>query len=131
VTGDSLRVTDGIGGRRAASPSPSNVPGGMADPQRVRFDHLMRQSRPRWADERNDLPCQQPGVDPDWWFESGVSKENKAVRQKAQRLCRGCPMRKPCRAKADENKESWGIWGGVLMERPGRPSPIQRKGAAP
>ena len=111
-----------IGGTRVATRPTTNVPGGMAEISRARTSQLIRGGRPVWADDPDlDLPCQRPEVDPDWWFESGTSFENQARREQAIRLCASCPMQRECAAHAIATpRETWGIWGGHVMERTGR-----------
>jgi hypothetical protein len=117
VTGDALRITDGIGGRRVASPSPNNVDGGMADPLLVRI--RLGPKRPVWADERADLPCKQPDVNPDWWYapeEFEPDRDGKLPTlprhaEKAVALCNTCPMRAACELHGLQH-EPFGIWGG-------------------
>jgi Transcription factor WhiB len=122
-----------MGGTRIPTKPTRNVPGGMADPGRTNFNQLMGRQRPAWADDPTlDLPCQRPDSDPDWWFETGVSAENRAIREHARQLCLGCPMRYPCRDQARANHEGWGMWGAELMEPLNRPgSAARRKGANP
>jgi hypothetical protein len=121
-----------MGGSRIATKPIRNVPGGMADPGRTNFNQLMGRPRPTWADDPTVvLPCQRDDADPDWWFETGVSPANKAIRARAIALCGRCPMREPCRDAARANGEHWGIWGGELMEPLNRPGRSQREGASP
>jgi hypothetical protein len=105
--------------------------GGQAASQRQRFDHLMAAGRPAFADDPTlDLPCQRPDSNPDWWFEAGYGESSSWWRGRAIALCHTCPMQQECRDHAiAAPRELYGVWGGVLMERPGRPSPTQRKGA--
>jgi hypothetical protein len=118
------------GGTKIATRPIRNVPGGMAEVSRARTDQLVRGGRPAWADDPTlELPCQRPGVDPDWWFEAGTSARLRAIREHAMALCGGCPMQVECRAVARANHEGYGVWGGELMEPLSRPGASQRKGA--
>jgi hypothetical protein len=107
-----------LGGSKIATRPTTSVPGGQAGGPQARTDQLMGRQRPAWADDPTlTLPCQQPGVDPDWWFEAGSGPGAKVRRATAQLLCRGCEMRVECRAAAEANHEGWGVWGGIMMER--------------
>jgi Transcription factor WhiB len=120
-----------MGGTGIVTKPTRNVAGGMAGVSLARTDQLLGRIRPAWADDPAVvLPCQRPDVDPDWWFETGVSPANRAIREHAIRLCGRCPMREPCRETAAENHEGWGIWGGEMREPLNRPgSAARRKGA--
>jgi hypothetical protein len=124
------------GGTKILTESTRVVPGGMADPGRTRFDHLMTAGRPVWADDPAlDLPCQQPDVDPDWWFANGTGKNHRVARGFARMFCGGCPMQAACNAhgrflRASSVSGVHGVWGGELMEPLTRPGTSQRKGAA-
>ena len=112
------------GGTKIATPPTRKVPGGMAGVSLARTNQLIGRQRPAWADDPTlNLPCQQPGEDPDDWFESGCGPMAQMRRERARGLCQGCPMREPCKATGRDNHEVYGIWGGELREpisRPGR-----------
>jgi len=55
------------------------------------------------------LPC-QADEDRDLWF-----AEHTADVERAKELCRGCPLREPCLARAVERREPWGVWGGEVF----------------
>ena len=52
-------------------------------------------------------------IDPDLWF---PEKGDRTAGVRAKQLCQGCPSRLPCLAYALENREPYGVWGG-LSER--------------
>jgi hypothetical protein len=117
VTGDTLRITDGIGGHRVASRTPASVDGGQADPLMVRI--RLGPKRPVWADDRADLPCKQPDVNPDWWYAPEEFKPDLDGKlptlprhaEKAVALCNTCPMRAACELHGLRHEPA-GIWGG-------------------
>jgi len=45
--------------------------------------------------------------------------EHKAERDEAARLCTGCAVLAECAAAADEQRETFGVWGGVDRTRRG------------
>ena len=47
-------------------------------------------------------------VDPDLWY-----PENSSPSWEAKRLCRNCPVVTECLDYALDNKEMFGIWGGL------------------
>jgi len=59
------------------------------------------------------IPC---GLDPGPWF--GDSPDERA---EAAERCSGCAVLDLCAAAADENREKWGVWGGVDRQ-PQRPN---------
>ncbi|MGQ0479868.1 MAG: WhiB family transcriptional regulator [Pseudonocardia sp.] len=70
-------------------------------------------------DEANArLPCHS--ADADLWF-----AERPDQIDRAQRLCRECPIRRQCLAAALSRREPWGVWGGEIFER-GRVIPFKR-----
>lgn len=73
---------------------------------------------PMFAQSRMDLPCAQPGVDPELWFQS----PGTVATAYAKHLCGGCPARAQCLAWALDNKPGPGVWGGL--------DEIERKGAS-
>lgn len=56
-----------------------------------------------------DTPCRSH--DPELWFSDRVPDV-----ERAQALCRGCPLRLACLAGALERREPWGVWGGEVFE---------------
>jgi WhiB family redox-sensing transcriptional regulator len=64
------------------------------------------------------LPCHSE--DADLWF-----AERPAQLDRAQRLCRGCPIRRECLETALDRREPWGVWGGEIFDR-GRVIPFKR-----
>jgi Transcription factor WhiB len=48
--------------------------------------------------------------------------EQESERREAARLCRGCPVLRPCLTAAKAQRETFGVWGGRdFTHRPGRP----------
>jgi WhiB family transcriptional regulator, redox-sensing transcriptional regulator len=64
------------------------------------------------------------GEDPDLFFPGDAKAEAKA-----KAICSGCPVRAACYARAVQNGERHGIWGGVNLEREERRR-ASRRGAA-
>jgi WhiB family redox-sensing transcriptional regulator len=58
------------------------------------------------------VPC---GPDPAPWY-----GDTPAERAEAAKRCRWCTVLALCAAAADENREKWGVWGGV--DRQHRPT---------
>lgn len=66
---------------------------------------------------------------PEWYEESECAKSinrdkinsffaNKASQQNdALKLCQICPVRQDCLKMALENKQTWGIWGGLTYKK--------------
>lgn len=54
-----------------------------------------------------DAACNQPGMDPDWWY---PTRGEDAYRAKS--VCNTCPHQIECLAGALERRETYGIWGG-------------------
>ena len=57
-----------------------------------------------------EQPCRTH--DPDLWF-----AESPAKLEQAKQLCRRCPVRTECLAAALARRESWGVWGGEILQR--------------
>lgn len=77
---------------------------------------------PVWAFEVR-TPCRTN--DPELWF-----AQDLPTVERAQTLCRACPLSQECLAGAIARREPWGVWGGEVFEqgevvarkrRPGRP----------
>ena len=71
-----------------------------------------------FATDRTDLPCQQPGVDPEVFFPVGdraTSIEGEV--EYAQAFCDRCPVQRACLgfALADRSVR-YGVWGGVRFD---------------
>jgi|GEM_PF-2090482 len=71
-----------------------------------------------FAADRTDLPCQQPGVDPEVFFPVGdraTSIEGEV--EYAQAFCDRCPVQRACLgfALADRSVR-YGVWGGVRFD---------------
>lgn len=58
----------------------------------------------------NTVPCRE--VDADLWF-----AEEQASTDRAQALCRQCPLQAECLSEALARQEPCGVWGGELFER--------------
>jgi WhiB family redox-sensing transcriptional regulator len=116
VTGDSLRVTDGIGGRRVASPTPRSVPGGSANGVPAR-PGLAIGDVPPFVLQRRLAACARPGVDPRWFEPSYREDPNTwADVDKARAICQGCPVLFECRTWAIGVKSLEGMWGATTPE---------------
>jgi WhiB family redox-sensing transcriptional regulator len=116
VTGDSLRVTDGIGGRRVASPSHRSVPGGSANGVSAR-PGLAIGDVPLFVLQRRPAACARPGVDPAWFEPSwGESADKWDGMDKARAICQGCPVLFECRTWAVGVKNLEGMWGATTPE---------------
>lgn len=60
-----------------------------------------------WNDEWvRQAACLQGG-DPDALFVPGAAQHNAKV------VCRACPVRTECLAEALDNRQEWGVWGGM------------------
>lgn len=59
--------------------------------------------------------CQQPGVDPDWFF---PERGDVTAMRLAKSICVACPVRRACYVEAEIRKERFGIWGGVSFSGP-------------
>jgi WhiB family redox-sensing transcriptional regulator len=113
VTGDSLRVTDGIGGRRVASPTPRSVPG-RAPPARP---GMGIGDVPPFVLQRRPAACARPGIDPRWFEPSwGEGADKWHGMDKARAICRGCPVLFECRTWAIGVKSLEGMWGATTPE---------------
>lgn len=80
-----------------------------------------------WQDEASckDYPN-------DWWFRPMVAgnphggpQPTDPYTDAARRVCEGCPVKGECLDMALENRESWGIWGG--MDRHERKLEVRRR----
>lgn len=71
------------------------------------------------ADWRLRGACREE--DPELFFPLGVSGAAVAQAEEAKRVCRGCPVMDECRAWADANKVTDGVWGGMSEEDRQRP----------
>jgi WhiB family redox-sensing transcriptional regulator len=116
VTGDSLRVTDGIGGRRVANPTRRSVPGGSANGVPARpgmgFGDV-----PPFVLERRPAACARPGIDPRLFEPSyGEGADKWHGMDKARAICQGCPVLYECRTWAIGVKSLEGMWGATTPE---------------
>ena len=76
-----------------------------------------------FAAGRTDLPCQQPGVDPEVFFPVGAhrqvggSDDLDAEVELAQGFCDRCPVQRAClRYALADRSVRYGIWGGVRLD---------------
>jgi len=60
------------------------------------------------------------GADPALFFPEAYDTETEAS---AKAICAGCPVRAACHARAVQNGERYGIWGGVNLEAEQRARP--------
>ncbi len=58
------------------------------------------------------------GADPDLFFPAPGDAETEAA---AVTICAGCPVRAACYARAVQNGERYGVWGGINLEQAPRP----------
>jgi WhiB family redox-sensing transcriptional regulator len=58
------------------------------------------------------LPCRVE--DPDLWFAACPGQV-----ERAKALCTGCPVQEGCLTGALERRETWGVWGGQLLDHGG------------
>jgi WhiB family redox-sensing transcriptional regulator len=108
-----------IDDKRQAVSSSSSIPG-VNLLNRNRTDFLAGiNTPPSWS---VDAPCSQ--ADADAWF---PDKGGSAV--EAKRICASCDVREQCLQWALDNKEHWGVWGG-MSERERRRILAERKGDA-
>lgn len=75
-----------------------------------------------YVPQKTPLPCHERTVDPEWFFDEGPDRRDKALT-----LCHGCSARNLCLQEALLTRAQ-GIWGGtttrerarMLKERSGR-----------
>jgi WhiB family redox-sensing transcriptional regulator len=116
VTGDSLRVTDGIGATRVAGPSTRVVPGGMAGSPGAR-PGMGIGDVPPFVLQRRPAACARPGIDPRWFMPSYREDPNNwPTVERARRICQGCPVLFECRTWAVGVKGLEGMWGATTPE---------------
>jgi hypothetical protein len=109
VTGDSLRVTTGIGGHRVASPTPRSVPGGNANGVSARPGLLIGGVvAPDFPNRYPTLPCAR---DPELFQPDGYGAAFDTQIAKAKAICASCPAVAECADWAIVNAEPYGIWG--------------------
>lgn len=67
---------------------------------------------------RTDLPCQQPDVDPEWWFPNELAGEaGQWHLERASERCATCPVQRPCLVYAlGDTSIRNGVWGGQRMD---------------
>jgi WhiB family redox-sensing transcriptional regulator len=56
-----------------------------------------------------ELPCR---AEPELFF-----AESPADLDRARELCGRCPVRVACLARALQQREPWGVWGGEILHR--------------
>ena len=65
------------------------------------------------TDWRNEGLCSRPGEDGEDWFPVGAGIEATAAGNHAKAVCWRCPVMERCGQTALENREPFGIWGGL------------------
>lgn len=60
-----------------------------------------------WQD---DSSCAQPGMEP---YRDIFFSEDPEEIEDAKTVCSDCPVRLQCLSYALDNKEIWGVWGGI------------------
>jgi WhiB family transcriptional regulator, redox-sensing transcriptional regulator len=63
---------------------------------------------------RDGAACRN--ADPDLFFPIGKAGPALSQIDQAKRICRTCPVRRPCLAWALENGVGAGVWGGATEE---------------
>ncbi len=53
---------------------------------------------------------------PDLFFPSGSTEDGALQTAEAKRVCRRCPVRRPCLHYATEHRIEFGVWGGLSEE---------------
>lgn len=68
--------------------------------------------------------CTQVGNPDDWFPQEGRGKGAGAAARERDRatatVCTGCPVVEKCLATALENREQYGIWGGLTTDERNR-----------
>ena len=85
---------------------------------RTRLDR-MAQETGNW---RTRATCRD--YDPEWWFVTG--ERGRPARQRAQAICRGCPVRAECAAWALRYGIEYGVFGGMTAKE--RNTQLRRAG---
>lgn len=66
------------------------------------------------TDWRDLAECRN--YDPGMWFPLGTTLAYAWQFEKAVSICRSCPVIEACRSWALENREPFGVWGGMTEE---------------
>ena len=67
-------------------------------------------SAPDW---RHQAECRKDDHDPDLWFPTGQTGLYRAQIRRAKKVCRTCPVMQECLSWAIDNREMYGIYGGM------------------
>lgn len=60
------------------------------------------------------------GQPAEWWYvETQTTSQGKLFTEKAKEVCFLCPVREQCLRYANENDESYGVWGGLTPQERG------------
>ena len=60
---------------------------------------------------RKDAACATAGRKSDEWF-----SEDGQLTRRAKAVCRTCPVQAECLAFAVEERQAWGVWGGLTAK---------------
>lgn len=66
-------------------------------------------------DWKNEALCTKTGH-PDDWFNAEAQISGEVIRSRFEHvaaICAECPVRETCLETAIENRETWGVWGGM------------------
>lgn len=74
------------------------------------YERLLEALRP--ADWMGDAACR--GMDPDLLFPIKHGDSGREV-EKARKVCRACPVTNDCLEYALNNREKYGVWGGMSV----------------
>lgn len=77
---------------------------------RYYIDHAPAMATPA-VHGRGDLACQDPRVDPEWFYPGRGGSAARAVE-----VCQRCPALSQCRDWALETGQQFGVWGGTTAE---------------
>lgn len=69
--------------------------------------------------------------DPDLWYATSNTVDGNAQIHQAQAICHTCPVLQQCARWALENREAWGVWGGVTERERRKLLKIRIKNTAP
>ena len=78
---------------------------------------------------KNDALCARVGS-PDQWFSTGNGHDSRLAEKRTALICVGCRVKDACLSYALENREEWGIWGGMTTTQRNSLLRKQRRHAA-